>query len=112
MSKVATINLEQGLPTVEEALRRLKNGLSTAKMSGKRAVILIHGYGSTGTGGAIKSAVAKALRDPALVGMVRDFVPGESWDSRKSGFVSACPALSEQNRFLSGNAGITVVLLK
>lgn len=112
MSKIATINLEQGRPTVEEALRRLKNGLSTAKMSGKRAVILIHGYGSSGAGGAIKASVVRALGDPALVGMVRDSVPGEAWESRKAAFVSACPDLRDQSRYLSGNQGVTVVLLR
>jgi hypothetical protein len=112
MNKVCTVNLEQGHPTVEEALRRLKNGLSTAKMSGKRAVILIHGYGSGGTGGAIKGAVGRALGDPAFVGMVRDVVPGEAWESRKAAFVGVCPDLREQSRYLSGNQGVTIVLLR
>ena len=112
MSKIATINLEQGHPTVEEALGRLRNGLSTAKMSGKRAVILIHGYGSSGTGGAIKASVARALREPSMVGMIRDFVTGEGWESKKTAFVGACPDLRDQSRYLSGNQGVTVVLLR
>ena len=112
MSKVCTVNLEQGHPTVEEARLRLKNALATAKMSGKRAAIVVHGYGSTGTGGAIKASIPRTLGDPALVGLVRDFVPGEAWETRKAPFLAACPELRAQTRSISGNQGITVVLLR
>ena len=112
MSKVRQVNLEQGLPTVEDAMKRMKNELSTAKMTGCKAVILIHGYGSTGTGGAIKPAVAKNLAQPGLVGVVKDWVAGESWQRKKTGFLADCPALREHARHIDGNQGITVVLLK
>ena len=112
MSKVKQINLEQGHPTVDEAVRRMKNELSTAKMSGFKAAILIHGYGSSGTGGAIKPAVCKALSEPALVGIVKDWVAGENWQSKKAGFLATCPTLKEQAKHIEGNLGITVVLLK
>jgi hypothetical protein len=112
MSKVRQINLEQGRPTVEEAVRRMKNELSTAKMSGCKAAILIHGYGSSGTGGAIKPAVCKALSEPVLVGIVRDWVAGENWQSKKNVFLATCPMLKEQGKQIDGNLGITVVLLK
>ena len=112
MSKVKQINLEQGHPTVEEAVRRMKNELSTAKMSGYKAAILIHGYGSTGTGGAIKPAVCKNLSQPILVGIVKDWVAGENWQSKKTVFLATCPTLKEHTRHINGNLGITVVLLK
>ena len=48
------INLEAGLPTVSAARSRLINGLQTARMSGRKTVKIIHGYGSGGKGGAIK----------------------------------------------------------
>jgi DNA-nicking Smr family endonuclease len=112
MSKVRQINLEQGHPTVEEAVRRMKNELSTAKMSGCKAVILIHGYGSTGTGGAIKPAVCKTLSQPVLVGIVKDWVTGENWLSKKTIFLATCPTLKEHVKHIDGNQGITVVLLK
>ena len=112
MSKVRQINLEQGRPTVEEAMRRMKNDLTTAKMSGCKAAILIHGYGSTGTGGAIKPAVCKNLAQPGLVGMVKDWVPGENWQNKKARFLADCPSLKDHARHIDGNLGITVVLLK
>lgn len=112
MSKIAVINLENGYPLVEDALKRLKNGIDTAKMSGARAVVVIHGYGSSGSGGAIKSAVVKSLANPAWVGTVQDFAPGEAWESRKAPFLAKCPGLKEKQRLFSGNPGVTVVLLK
>lgn len=112
MSKVRQINLELGHPTVEEAVKRMKNELSTAKMSGCKAAILIHGYGSTGTGGAIKPAVSKTLSQPVLVGIVKDWVAGENWLNKKTVFLAYCPTLKEQVRHIDGNQGITVVLLK
>ncbi|MEG2199305.1 MAG: Smr/MutS family protein, partial [Anaerovorax sp.] len=69
--KVKEINLERGGPTVEAALRNLINQLSTCKAQGYKAVILIHGYGSSGTGGAIKPAVTAKLKERSLSGVVR-----------------------------------------
>ncbi len=112
MSKVQQINLERGLPTVEEAISRMKNGLTTAKMSGCKAAIIIHGYGSTGIGGAIKPAVSKNLSQPGLVGIVKEWVAGENWHQKKTIFLTQCPTLKEHNRHIDGNYGITVVLLK
>lgn len=112
MSKVQQINLERGLPTVDEAVRRMKNDLTTAKMSGCKAAILIHGYGSTGSGGTIKPAVCKNLSQPGLIGIVKDWVAGENWLSKKAVFLAYCPTLREHTRHIDGNRGITVVLLK
>ena len=47
------INLEEGLPRVENAIFKLKLELSTLKRSGVKNVKIIHGYGSGGSGGAI-----------------------------------------------------------
>lgn len=112
MNKVRLINLEQGMPTVDAAVRRMKNDLSTAKMSGCKAAILVHGYGSTGTGGVIKPAVRRNLSQPELIGIVKDWVAGENWQTKKTLFLSYCPTLKEHTRHIDGNQGITVVLFK
>lgn len=52
--KVREVNIEKGHPPVDEAMRRMVNGLTTAKREGIKSVVLIHGYGSSGEGGAIK----------------------------------------------------------
>ncbi len=110
--KVKEINLERGHPTVDEAMKRMINDLSTAKGAGYKAVVLVHGYGSTGVGGAIKFAVKSKLKEGPLRGVVRDFVGGESWNDRKKEFVEICNQLRDFSTYVDGNRGITVVLLK
>lgn len=111
-AKVIEINLERGMPVVEEAMKRLVNDLTTGKMRGCKAAVIIHGYGSSGTGGAIKAAVGRKLKDPALRGILRDAVRGEDWMTRKKTFLDVCPGLRDHNRDIEGNKGITVVLIK
>ena len=111
-SKVAKVNLETGMPSVESALQTMHNALSTHKRQGTKAVILIHGYGSSGTGGGIKTAVRRALGDPSLRGIVRAYVGGENWSAQKREFVGICKSLEEHDRSLSGNEGVTIVLLR
>jgi len=110
--KVKEINLERGAPTVEVAMRNLINELSTAKRVGYKAVILVHGYGSTGVGGAIKAAAKSKLQEKSLSGIVRDFVGGEDWLNRKKDFIDICNQLRDYSAYIDGNRGLTVVLLK
>ena len=55
-----TIDLEEGMPRVHEALTRLREWLK-ALCPSARVAKLIHGYGSTGMGGAIREAVRSEL---------------------------------------------------
>ncbi|KAF0197207.1 MAG: hypothetical protein FD169_566 [Bacillota bacterium] len=111
-SKVAKVNLEMGMPSVESALQTMHNALSTHKRQGTKAVILIHGYGSSGTGGGIKAAVRRALGDTSLRGIVRAYVGGENWTLQKREFIGICKSLDEHDRSLSANEGVTIVLLR
>ncbi|NLK71727.1 MAG: hypothetical protein GX285_01750 [Clostridiales bacterium] len=112
VNKVIELNIEYGHPTVENALNYMKNSLVTYKRQGIRAVIIIHGYGSSGVGGSIKAAVAKCLGESSMCGIVRAFVPGENWYYRKREMLSICKDLSNYERKISGNDGITIVILK
>ncbi|MCQ4637757.1 Smr/MutS family protein [Anaerovorax odorimutans] len=112
MVKVKEINLERGFPTVPQAMRNLINDLSTAQRSGCKAAVIVHGYGSTGTGGAIKEAVKSKLKEPLLRGVVKETIPGEEWYSRKKEFLNYCPQLKDFSRYVDGNRGVTVALLR
>ena len=50
-TKLGTANLEAGYPTVAEALKHLNFEIRHAKAAGCPVLKIIHGYGSTGTGG-------------------------------------------------------------
>lgn len=112
MSKVRIVNLEQGLPSGDEAVSRLKNTLPTLRGQGAKAVIVIHGYGSGGQGGVIRERTRRALTDGDLRGVVRTFVAGEEWSSRRREFTAMCRALEKEERQIKGNPGVTVVILR
>ena len=111
-NKVAEVNLEYGMPTVDAALQKMRNSLTTYKRQGYKAVILIHGYGASGVGGSIKAAVIRCLGENSMRGIVRDFVGGDQWFNRKREILDICKDLSNFERKIAGNSGITVVLLR
>jgi len=110
--KVKEVNLERGYPARDMALREMVNQLQTCKRMGCRAVVLIHGYGSTGTGGLIRTAVRAKLKEPSLSGLVRKYCGGEDWINSKKEMLDFCNQLKDYETRISGNPGVTVVILK
>ncbi|MGI6728102.1 MAG: hypothetical protein ACOX4P_06035 [Anaerovoracaceae bacterium] len=110
--KVKEINLERGYPTVDMALREMVSQLGTYKRQDYRAIILVHGYGSSGSGGKIKIAVKSKLRENSLSGIVRKFCGGEEWINHKREMLDVCNQLRDFESRISGNPGVTVVILK
>jgi len=77
LMSMQTVNLEKGMPDSEAALNRLKLELMTLRRMGIDCVKVIHGYGSTGKGGAIKLKTRKYLRSLKSDGKIEYFCPGE-----------------------------------
>ena len=71
------LNLELGRPTADEALRRLEAGLEAARHMNTPLLKLIHGYGSSGKGGRIRTASRKYLLAQQEKGRIAAVVPGE-----------------------------------
>jgi len=112
LGRVATVNLESGQPTVEQALQRMRNALLTYKRQGVKAVVVIHGYGSSGVGGAIRAAVQGTLQEHDMQGLVRRFIVGDDFVGvKRRDLIAMCKALGEE-RGLEGNAGVTIVILR
>lgn len=110
--KVGQVNLELEKPTVEAAILRLKNSLTSYKGQGYKAVIVIHGYGSTGVGGVIKAAAQKCLSESSMRGIVRTFAAGEQWLNRKRELLAVCRDLENYESRIANNPGVTVVILR
>ena len=109
-----TLNLEDGMPTVEEAVTRLRTGLQEMKVSRVSVVKLIHGYGSTGRGGKIRTGVRKELAEMKRRNLIRDFIPGEDFGPAGA----AARSLADRERSITRdpdygrmNHGITLVIL-
>jgi hypothetical protein len=108
------VNLERGMPLVQQALDRLDAAIATASRQGIRVLTLIHGYGSSGTGGAIKVAVQGQLRFLFLQGRVKEIVDGEALERRsKRGrqLLRRFPFLAGHYDLNRANPGITLVIL-
>ena len=112
--QVRSVNLEDGMPTVEEAVRRLHTGLQAARCDHVGTVRLIHGYGSTGKGGRIRVQVRAELGRLKRQGAIRDYVPGEEFGPFSEAgrrLVSRYPQLARDRDYGRENQGITMVVL-
>lgn len=114
MPALKTLNIEAGLPTVEEARRLLLAELRNAKASGVLAVKIIHGYGSTGQGGALRGALRTSLLRRKKEGLVTRVIFGEKWsvfedDARYA--IERCPDLRHDRDLNRSNEGITIAVL-
>jgi hypothetical protein len=110
----ATINLEAGFPTVDEARRRLIGEMQSAKARGVRVLKVIHGWGSSGEGGTLGPAIRKSLRLRVKEGKASFVLPGERFSSDTNEgreFVQRHPALRKDSDFNRANPGITLVEL-
>jgi len=112
--RVKTVNLEDGLPSVEQARARLVTELQVARSSGLKLLKVIHGYGSHGIGGELRVALQAMLRRMAHEGDIQDCIYGENWrksDERTWEFLKRMPELKSDPDLGRGNRGITIVLL-
>ena len=108
------INLEEGRPTAEAAMLRLSQELRIAKANRVRTLKVIHGYGSTGTGGAIRTAARRLLSERRARGMIEGFVSGEEFSAFTNAgrqAVAKAPELKKDVDYGRQNDGITIVLM-
>ncbi|MDP3621809.1 MAG: DNA mismatch repair protein MutS [Polynucleobacter sp.] len=110
------LNLELGAPTAEDALDRLTRHVRGASEVGIRTMIVIHGYGSSGSGGKIKWVVRDALENNYFSDRVDEYYFGEDVAFASSGYhdlLRRRPGLKEHLApFKVGNAGMTVLLMR
>ncbi len=109
-----TVNLEKGLPTVRQALDRLRQELELARLQGCRVLTLIHGYGSSGRGGAIRTEIRRQLDYLKERGEINDILAGEDFHRRTGPgrqIIRRFPFLALHHDANRGNRGITLVVL-
>lgn len=108
------VNLETGRPLVESALRKLQTELQDGRRQNLRVLTVIHGYGSSGKGGAIGAECRKVLEYLKGKGEITTFIPGEEF-KRRSGptqdLLRRFPQMDSNVNLNRGNRGITLVIL-
>ena len=111
---VRTIDLEAGMPTAEEAMRRLDSKLSLAIAQNVRVVRIIHGYGSSGRGGKIRDACRRALASMVSKNRVTGMIRGEDHSAASlssQDLIRRIPDLKSSTRTDADNPSITLVEL-
>ena len=107
------VNLEQSLPTVPLALSLLSDVLRIAKGEGFAAVKIIHGYGSSGVGGALRVAIQNDLARRAAAKEIAAFIEGEQWrisNEAAWGFLKRFPECKQDRDLGRANKGISIVV--
>jgi len=111
---IYTVDIKSDLPTVDQALRRVDMALATGRMSGAAAAKLIHGYGSTGRGGVIRTGVRRYLSELQAKGKIKGFIPGEDFsifDEKTLHAFQTYAALRQDSDLERHNNGVTIILL-
>lgn len=109
------INIEQGRPFVETALKMMENQLRSAQAEQVRVVTLIHGYGSSGKGGRIRTECRKVLDYFVQQKTINSVIPGEMFRKRNGSgkaLLHRYPQLEQRCASDFSNPGITIVVLR
>jgi hypothetical protein len=115
MSAIRTFNVEAGMPTLEDARRLVTEEIKRAKREGTRVLKVIHGYGSSGKGGALCIGLRKSFGLRKKEGVIKDFIAGEGFsifDEKVLALLEAVPELRGDSDLNAINEGVTILWLK
>jgi len=108
------VNLKAGMPTVDEAIKKITYNIKNAGPLGVSAIKFIHGYGSTGKGGGIRTESRKYLDRQKARGQIKGYITGEDFSIFDEGTRKAflvCDGLRRDSDLERHNNGITIVIL-
>lgn len=114
MATLRVINVEENLPSLDEARRRLQDELRRARREKIKVLKVIHGYGSTGKGGTLNVGLRKSFKMRKKEGLIRDFIPGEEFsifNQATMDLLQAMPELRGDSDLNATNEGVTFVIL-
>jgi len=102
------------MPTSDQAIRKLTYELHAAKAQGIVVLKIIHGYGSSGTGGKIRQEARAYLARQVRAGKLKLLVEGERFsifDAGSRALLEACGELRRERDLEGHNNGVSFVLL-
>lgn len=114
MAGLREVNLEAGKPFADAAVKRLTYELHNSRRQGVTVLKIIHGYGSTGTGGRIRTESRRYLERLKKKGDVADVIIGEKFsifeEATRQTFLR-CPELRQDRDLERHNNGVTFIVL-
>lgn len=108
------VNIKADMPTASDAIKRVTYNIRNGKSWGAGAIKIIHGYGSSGKGGKIRTETRRYLEDQKKKGLIKDYVPGESFsifDEATRKAFDNCDELRKDSDLERHNNGITIVVI-
>jgi hypothetical protein len=110
-----TVNIENGMPSPQEAMTILNNCIYAERAAGTKLLKIIHGYGSTGKGGTIRKVCRQKLMEYRRRWIITGICCGEdltpfSEEGRR--FAEKCPEIRKDSDWGMGNPGVTIVMFK
>lgn len=112
MNKIEILNLEEGMPSVKEAITILKRELEYYKKYNKKCIVIIHGYGSSGVGGSIKIKVRQYLNAQKEKNLIKTVINGGNFSIYNNEALTLKNKYPELNEYLTQfNSGITIIEL-
>ncbi len=110
-----TFNVEAGLPILDEARRLVIAEIKEAKRAGAKVLKVIHGYGSSGKGGALCVGLRKSFGLRKKEGVIKDFIAGEDFsifNPTVLAMLEVVPQLRGDPDLNATNEGVTILWLK
>jgi hypothetical protein len=115
MSAIRTLDVEAGLPTLDDARWLVIVEIKEAKRAGARVLKVIHGYGSSGKGGALYVGLRKSFGLRKKEGGINDAIAGEDFsifNDTVLNLLEAMPELRGDPDLGATNEGVTILWLK
>ena len=110
-----TINIKLDNPPADVAVANLQQEIELCSLAKIDVIKVIHGYGSHGKGGLIKTEIKKLLKTLKAKKKIIDFIPGEHFSQSLKYYkklVEVYPEIILDSDLYPPNFGLTLVILK
>jgi len=109
------LTIKEGLPTLEEAKRRLLVEVRRCHGEGIAVLKIIHGYGSGGRGGVLRTGLRQVFSEYRRDGDIMGFAAGEEFsifhpDSLE--MITAAPELRKDPDLERSNPGVSFLWIQ
>jgi len=109
------ITIKEGLPTLEEAKRRLLLEVRGCHGDGITVLKIIHGYGSGGRGGVLRTGLRKVFSEYQREGDILGFASGEEFSifhSISLEMITSAPELRKDPDLERSNPGVSFLWIQ
>ena len=112
---IRVFNVEQGMPSLDDARRQVIAQIRQAKKDRIRILKVIHGYGSSGKGGRLCVGLRKSFGLRRKEEVIKEFISGEDFSIFNDAvlkLLETCPELSGDPDLNAMNEGVTILVLR